>query len=355
MRPQRQSCYAIALGKDFREEKMRRRDVLRGSAALAGTLALAGGSQNPALAQASMTLKASDVHPPGYPTVAAVESLGKKLEQATNGRLTVQIFASMQLGGEKEAIEQAQVGALQLARVSVGTLGPVIDDLNVLNLPFLFRNTAHMQQVIDGAVGTELLDKVTANEKAGLIGLCWMDAGARSFYNTKHPIKSIADLKGLKVRVIGNPMFVDMANALGANGVSMGYDQVFSALQTGVIDGAENNPPSFVFDNHYQVAKNYTLTEHLIVPEVLVFSRKTWNSLSKDDQELLKKTTHEAQAEERVLWAAYEKQAMEKARANGVQVVETIDKQPFQDAVKPVWDKYGPRFAELIKRVQAAD
>jgi len=330
---------------------MRRRDVLCGTAALASTLALAGGATIPAFAQT--TLKASDVHPPGYPTVAAVESLGKKLEAATNGRLTVQIFASMQLGGEKEAIEQAQVGALQFARVSVGTIGPVIDDLNVFNLPFLFRNTAHMQKVIDGALGSELLDKVTANEKAGLVGLCWMDAGARSFYNTKHPIKSIADLKGLKVRVIGNPMFVDMANALGANGVAMGYDQVFSALQTGVIDGAENNPPSFVFDNHYQVAKNYTLTEHLIVPEILVFSRKSWDSLSKDDQALIKKFGGEAQAEERVLWAEYEKQAMDKARSGGVQIVETIDKQPFQDAVKPVWDKYGPRFSELVKRIQA--
>jgi tripartite ATP-independent transporter DctP family solute receptor len=330
---------------------MRRRDVLCGTAALASTLALAGGAPIPAFAQT--TLKASDVHPPGYPTVAAVESLGKKLEAATNGRLTVQIFASMQLGGEKEAIEQAQVGALQFARVSVGTIGPVIDDLNVFNLPFLFRNTAHMQKVIDGALGSELLDKVTANEKAGLVGLCWMDAGARSFYNTKHPIKSIADLKGLKVRVIGNPMFVDMANALGANGVAMGYDQVFSALQTGVIDGAENNPPSFVFDNHYQVAKNYTLTQHLIVPEILVFSRKSWDSLSKDDQALIKKFGGEAQAEERVLWAEYEKQAMDKARSGGVQIVETIDKQPFQDAVKPVWDKYGPRFSELVKRIQA--
>ena len=199
------------------------------------------------------------------------------------------MYASMQLGGEKEAIEQAQVGAIQFARVSVGAIGPVIDDLNVFNLPFLFRNTAHMQKVIDGPIGQELLDKVTANDKAGLVGLCWMDAGARSFYDTKHPIKSIADLKGLKVRVIGNPMFVDMVNALGANGVAMGYDQVFSALQTGVIDGAENNPPSFVFDNHYQVAKYYTLTEHLIVPEILVFSRKTWDTLSKADQDLLRK------------------------------------------------------------------
>src|SRR6201997_2061580 len=314
---------------------------------------LAGHLGTPALAQQKLALKASDVHPAGYPTVAAVESLGKKLEAATNGRLSEPMFAAMRLGGEKEAIERAQSGVIQQFCVSGGELGPVIDDLNVFNLPFLFRNTAHMQKVIDGAIGTELLDKVTANEKAGIIGLCWMDAGARSFYNTKHPVKSIADLKGLKVRVIGNPIFVDMANALGANGVAMGYDQVFSALQTGVIDGAENNPPSFVFDNHYQVAKNYTLTEHLIVPEVLVFSRKTWDSLSKDDQTLIRNFTREAQAEERVFWADYEKQAMDKARAGGVQIVESIDKQPFQDAVKPVWDKYGPRFSELVKRIQA--
>ena len=129
----------------------------------------------PAFAQQKLALRASDVHPEGYPTVAAVESLGKKLETATNGRLSVQMFAAMQLGGEKEAIEQAQLGAIQFARVSVGTLGPVIDDLNVFNLPFLFRNTGHMQKVIDGDIGTGLLDKVTSNDKAGLVALCWMD------------------------------------------------------------------------------------------------------------------------------------------------------------------------------------
>jgi tripartite ATP-independent transporter DctP family solute receptor len=222
--------------------------------ALAGTL----------FAQEKMVLKASDVHPDGYPTVAAIVSMGKKLEAATNGRLSVQMYPSMQLGGEKEAIEQAQVGALALARVSVGALGPVVDELNVFNLPYLFRNTAHMQKVIDGPIGQELLDKVSNNPKAGLIGLCWMDAGARSLYDTKKAIRNIDDLKGMKFRVMGNPMFVDMMNALGGNGVAMWYDQVFSALQTGVVDGAENNPPSFVFDNHYQVAKYYSLTEHLI-------------------------------------------------------------------------------------------
>src|SRR5438105_4409658 len=313
-----------------------RRNALRLGIAAVIVGAAASLPSGMALAQQKMVMKASDVHPVGYPTVVAVENMGKKLEKATNGRLSIQMFASMQLGGEKEAIEQAQVGAIQFARVSVGALGPVIDELNVFNLPFLFRNAAHMQQVIDGAIGQELLDKVTNNPKAGLVGICWMDAGARSVYDTKKPIKDIADLKGMKVRVMGNPMFVDMMNALGGNGVAMGYDQVFSALQTGVVDGAENNPPSFVFDNHYQVAKYYTLTEHLIVPEMLVFSRKSWDSLTKDDQALIAKFGSEAQQEERVLWMQYEKEALDKARAAGIQIVEVADKKPFQDAVKPV-------------------
>src|SRR5499425_416616 len=320
------------------------------TALMAGLAVLAAGS---AVAQQKLILKASDVHPAGYPTVVAVENLGKKLEKATNGRLSVQMLAAMQLGGEKEAIEQAQVGAIQIARVSVGALGPVIDDLNVFNLPFLFRNTAHMQKVIDGPIGQELLDKVTNNRNAGLVGLAWMDAGARSVYDTKKPIRSIADLKGLKVRVMGNPMFVDMMNALGGNGVAMGYDQVFSALQTGVVDGAENNPPSFVFDNHYQVAKYYTLTEHLIVPEMLFFSKRAFDGMSKDDQALILKFGKEAQQEERALWIKKEEDALAKMKAAGIEIIPVADKKPFQDAVKPVWDKYGAKYADIIKRIQA--
>ncbi len=330
---------------------MKTRILLFGALAFATAELISGGD---ALAQQKLVLKASDVHAAGYPTVVAVEDIGKKLEKATNGRVTVQMYPSMQLGGEKEAVEQAQVGAIAFARVSVGALGPVVDDLNVFNLPYVFRNTAHMQKVIDGPIGKELLDKVT-NSGKGLIGLCWMDAGARSFYNTKHPIKTMADLKGMKVRVMGNPMFVDMANSMGGNGVAMGYDQVFNALQTGVVDGAENNPPSFVFDNHYQVAKFYTIDEHLIVPEMLVFSKKIFDTMSKAEQDDLLKFSREAQFEERKLWVEYEKQAMDKARAAGIQIVEVsaADKKAFQDAVKPVWDKYGPKYAETVKRIQA--
>ncbi|HTP99675.1 MAG TPA: TRAP transporter substrate-binding protein, partial [Casimicrobiaceae bacterium] len=293
------------------------------------------------------------VHPEGYPTVAAIESMGKKLSAATNGRLSIQMYPSMQLGGEKEAIEQAQVGALAIARVSVGALGPVVDELNVFNMPYLFRSTAQMNKVIDGPIGQELLDDVTKNPKAGLVGLCWMDAGARSLYATKKAVYKIEDLKGMKFRVMGNPMFVDMMNALGGNGVAMGYDQVFNALQTGVVDGAENNPPSFVFDNHYTVAKFYTLDEHLIVPEIMVFSKKIWDTLSKEDQALIAKFAREAQQEERTLWLKYEKDAMDKARAAGTTIIPIADKKPFQDAVKPVWDKYGPKYADMIKRIQA--
>jgi tripartite ATP-independent transporter DctP family solute receptor len=320
----------------------------------AGTLAAATAfSAGTALAQQKLVLKASDVHAEGYPTVEAVENLGKKMEKATNGRVSVQMYPSMQLGGEKEAIEQAQVGAIAFARVSVGALGPVVDDLNVFNLPYVFRDTAHAQKVMDGEIGKELLDKVS-NSGKGIIGLCWMDAGARSFYDTKHPIKTMADLKGLKVRVMGNPMFVDMANSIGANGVAMGYDQVFTSLQTGVIDGAENNPPSFVFDNHYQVAKYYTIDEHLIVPEMLVMSKKIYDSMSKDEQALIMKYAREAQMEERKLWEKYEQQAMDKAKASGVQIIHisAAEKKKLQDAVKPVWDKYGPKYAAMVKRIQ---
>ena len=330
---------------------MRRRDFIKIGAGL-GAAGLATGFASPACAQAKMVFKASDVQPAGYPTVAATENLGKKLAEATNGRLSVQMYPSMQLGGEKETIEQTQIGAIQLLRVSAGTMGPIVDDINVVNMPFLFKSIAHSEKMMDGPIGQELLDKITASPNANLVALCWMNSGARSLYNSKHPIKSIEDIKGLKFRVIGNPIFIEMMNSLGGNGVAMGYDQVFSALQTGVIDGAENNPPSYVFSNHYTAAKYYSLTEHLVIPEVLVFSKRAWTNLSADDQNLLKNFAREAQFEERVLWNQYEQQAMEKAKAAGCQIVEIADKTPFQNAVKPVWDKYGPKYQDMIKRIQ---
>src|SRR5215475_6099065 len=327
---------------------MKRRDFLK----LSAGLGVAASLPPSAIAQSKAVFKAADVQPAGYPTVAAVESLGKKLAEATSGRLSVQTYPSAQLGAEKETIEQTQIGAIQMLRVSAGALGPIVDDVNVVNMPFLFKNTAHARKMMDGPIGQELLDKITANSNAGLVALCWMDSGARSIYNIKKPVKTVEDLKGLKIRVIGNPIFIDMMNALGGNGVAMGYDQEFSALQTGVIDGAENNPPSYVFSNHYTAAKYYSLTEHLIIPEVLAFSKRAWTALAPADQALIKKLAREAQMEERELWNKYELTAMEKAKAAGCEIVEISDKSPFQAAVKPVWDKYGPKYQDMIKRIQ---
>ncbi|HEY7239899.1 MAG TPA: TRAP transporter substrate-binding protein [Burkholderiales bacterium] len=301
-----------------------------------------------AAAQSKMVIKASDVHPPGYPNIVAMENMGKKLEKETNGRLTMQMYHSMQLGGEKEMIEQAQVGALQIARVSVGALGPIVDDLNVFNMPFIFRDENHMRKVIDGPIGDELLAKVTASP-ARLVGLGWMDAGTRNVYASK-PITKPADLKGLKMRTMGNPLFVETMNAMGGNGVPLGYNELYSALQTHIVDGAENNPPSMLTANHYQIVKVYSLTGHLIIPEMFVFSKASWDKLSKEDQALIRKHSREVQMEQRVLWDKYVGEAEAKLKAAGVQFV-PADKAAFFKATQPIRDKYGAKYADLQKRV----
>lgn len=329
---------------------MNRRNFFWLGAATAVALTCFAGSS--ALAQQKLVLKATDVHALGYPTVEAVVRMGKKLEQATNGRLSVQMFPSMQLGGEKEMIEQAQVGALAMARISVGPMGPIVPELNVFNLPFMFRDTAHMEKVIDGPIGDEMLKKLSDHPTANLIGLCWMNAGTRSVYNSKKPVRTIDDLKGLKIRMMGNPVFVDTMNALGGNGVAMGYDQLINALQTGVVDGAENNYPSYANGQHYRYAKHYSTTEHLMIPEILVFSKKIWQTLSKADQDLIMKLAKEAQQEQRKLWYEMEEKSLKQMKDAGVEIIRITDKKPFQAAVKPVWDKYGAEHKSLIDRIQ---
>ncbi len=328
---------------------MKRRTLLAGASAVLASTAF---SRAPAWAQQKIVLKATDVHPLGYPTVEAVVRMGKKLESATGGRVSIQMYPSMQLGGEKEMIEQAQVGALAIARISVGPMGPLVPELNVFNLPFMFRDNAHMEKVIDGPIGDELLKKLSDHPTAALIGLCWMNAGSRNVYNSKKPIKSVEDLKGLKIRMMGNPVFVDTMNSLGGNGVAMGYDQLVSALQTGVVDGAENNEPSYETGQHYRYAKYYSLTGHLMIPELLVFSKRIWATLSKDDQALIQKFARETQQEQRKLWYDMEQKSVAKMKEVGVEMNDVADKKPFQAAVKPVWDKYGAQQAVLIGRIQ---
>ena len=324
-----------------------RRTLMAGAAAAVATAAF-----TVALPAAAQTvLKAADVHPPGYPNVVAVENLGKKLEAATNGKYKLQMFPAGVLGSEKEMIEQAQIGALQIARISLGPMGPVVPDVNVFNMPFVFRDEAHMRAVIDGPIGKELLDKITASP-ARLVALGWMDSGSRSLY-TKKEIKTPADLKGLKIRVMGNPLFVDTLNAMGGNGITMGHNDTFSALQTGVVDGAENNPPTLFTANHYTTGvKFYTQTTHLIIPEIFVMSKVTWDKMTKDEQALVQKFAREAQMEQRALWDKSVADYSGKLKAAGIQFV-SVDKKPFYEATAPVRAKYGAQYADLIKRIEA--
>lgn len=309
---------------------------------LAGLLTVSANAQN-------IVMKAHDTHPAGYPTVVAVENMGKKLDAATNGRIKFQMFPGAVLGQEKEAVEQVQLGAIQIARISLGVIGPIVPEVNVFNMPFVFRDEAHMRNVIDGAVGDDLLAKINASP-AKLVALGWMDGGSRSLY-TKKPVKTPADLKGIKVRMMGNPLFVDTMNAMGGNGISMAYGEVFSALQTGVIDGAENNPPSLFTSNHYTTGtKYYAQTNHLIIPEIFVMSKITWDKLTDADKALVKKVSREAQLEQRGLWDKSVADYTGKLKAAGIEFV-AVDQKLFFDATAPVRAKYGAQLSDLMKRV----
>ena len=315
-------------------------------------LALSVAALLPATAMAqNIVLKSHDTHPAGYPTVEAIVSMGKKLDAATAGRIKIQTFPGAVLGQEKEAVEQTQLGAIQIARISLGVMGPVVNEVNVFNMPFVFRNEAHMRAVIDGPIGQEILDKVTASP-AKLVGLGFMDGGSRSLYTKKKVIKP-EDLKGQKVRMMGNPLFIDTMNAMGGNGIGMAYGEVFTALQTGVIDGAENNPPSYFTANHFSTpAKFYAQTNHLIIPEIFVMSKVAWEKLTPADQALIKKLSREAQLEQRSLWDKAVTENVTKLKAAGVEFV-AVDQKLFFDATAPVRAKYGEKLLDLMKRVEA--
>lgn len=316
---------------------------------IAACAALAAWGAVPLTAHAQTVLRAADVHPAGYPNVVAIENLGKKLDAATNGRYKVQMFPGGVLGSEKEMVEQTQVGAIQIARISLGVVGPVVPDVNVFNMPFVFRDEAHMRKVIDGPIGDELLLRIT-NSPARLVALGWMDAGSRSLY-TKKAVRQMSDLKGQKIRMMGNPLFVDTMNAMGGNGISMGHNEVFGALQTGVIDGAENNPPTLFTSNQYTAGiKYYTLTNHLIIPEIFVMSKITWDKMAPADQALVKKFAREAQLEQRAMWDKSVAEYTGKLKAAGIEFI-PIDNKPLYDATAPVRVKYGAAYAELIKRI----
>ena len=261
------------------------------------------------------------------------------------------VFPGGQISGdEKVVIEQVKIGAIAIARVSSGALGSFNPQLNVFALPFLFDSKDHMWAFLNGAAGQKMLADLAPS---GFVGLCWYDGGARSFY-ANYPLNTIDDLKGKKFRVMPNASLVKMVEAMGASAVPMGAGQVFSAIQTGVIDGAENNAPSLISFNHYQVAKYYMLDEHLRLPEVLFMSKIVWDKLSKDQQAAIRKAAVETVDFQRKKWDAYEIEALNKIKAEGEIVVEIKDKTPFKNAVKQLLAEESPKYAETLKAIEAA-
>jgi tripartite ATP-independent transporter DctP family solute receptor len=321
------------------------RAALLGSAALALS-ALAVHAQD-------RVLRSSDTHPDGYPTVEAVKYMGELIEERTDGRIGVEVFHSAQLGEEKDTIEQTRFGVIDMNRVSLGPFNNLIPETTVVSLPYIFRSVDHMHKVMDGEIGEEIK---AAFEPHGLIALAYYDSGARSFYNNEKPIDSVDDLAGMKFRVMQSDVFVDMVNTFGANATPMPYGEVYSAIETGVIDGAENNFPSYQTSGHSEVAKYFTLDEHLIVPEVLVISKTTWDALTPEDQEIVRQAAEESVAKQRELWTAAEEAAKAAVIAAGAEISE-IDKQPLIDAMGPIYDKYAntPELKDLVERIKAVE
>ncbi|MCB1341682.1 MAG: TRAP transporter substrate-binding protein [Pseudooceanicola sp.] len=318
-------------------------------AALLASVAMAGASQ-----ACERTLRSSDTHPDGYPTVEAVKAMGKMLEEKTGGKLCIEVFFGAQLGEEKDSIEQTQFGVIDLDRVSLGPFNNIVPETQIPSLPYIFRSTEHMHHVMDGPIGQEILDAFQPHD---LVGLAFYDGGSRSFYNSQHPIKSMEDLKGMKFRVMQSDIFVDMVSALGANATPMPYGEVYSSIQTGVIDGAENNPPSYESSGHFEVAKYLTLDEHLIVPEILVMSKKTFDSLSAEDQAAVKEAAMASNAVMHDLWVKREAASMEKVKAAGTEVITQIDKTPFMEAMAPVYQKYvtSEKLKKMVEDIQATE
>ena len=319
---------------------------------LASTLAAGAFALSVGLASSqTVTLRSADTHPDGYPTVEAVRFMGQLIEQRTSGRYKVQIFAASTLGQEKDTIEQTRFGVIDMNRINMAPLNNLIPETNVPGLPFVFRSVAHMRKVMDGPIGEEILK---AFEAHGMVGLAYYDSGARSFYNSKRPVTKLEDLKGLKIRVQQSDMFIALVNALGANATPMPFGEVFSALQTGVIDGAENNWPSYESTRHFEVAKNYSETEHSMTPEVLVMSKRSWDKLTPADQAIFRQAAKDSVAKMRELWEAREKASEAAVKAKGAMITK-VDKAPFIAAMKPVYDRFvtDAKLKDLLARIQA--
>ena len=302
------------------------------------------------LAQAT-EFRSSDIHPDDYPTVLAVRYMGDLVSKRTNGRHSIKVYAKSALGIEKDTIEQTKLGAIAMTRVNSAPMNNVCPETTVPTMPFLFHSKEHMRQVLDGPIGQEILNACAAQ---GFIGLAFYDSGARSIYTAKKPVKTLADMKGLKVRVQQSDLWVSLLEAMGANATPMPFGEVYTALKTGLIDAAENNYPSYESSRHFEVAKYFSKTEHSMAPELLLFSKRVWDTLTPEDQKIFREAAKESVVYMRKLWDEREEKSLATVKAGGAQIIE-VDKAPFQAAMKPVYDKFltDPKLKAMVTRIQA--
>jgi tripartite ATP-independent transporter DctP family solute receptor len=298
--------------------------------------------------------RTADTQNEDYPTVQALRYMGSLIAEKSGGRHQIQVFHSHQLGEEKETIEQTRAGAIDINRTNVALIGTFVPAMNVLAMPFLFRSIEHLQKVLDGPIGSEILGSF---EPYGFVGLAFYDSGARSIYNSVRPVHTIADIKGLRIRVQQSQLMSDMVRALGGEPIELPYGQVLTGLATKLIDGAENNWPSFVTTDHYKYAGYYTLTEHTMSPEVLVMSLKAWTSLSAEDRTIFRDAAIQSSRFMREKWKDLEERSRQQAKAAGVTIVTGFDRKPFEEAMAPIYQnaQRDPAVAELIARIRKVE
>jgi len=300
-------------------------------------------------------LRGWNIHVEDYPVSIAMESFASEIAEKTDGELTAKVYHNAVLGDQPDAIEQVRLGVIDFGEFNLGPMGQAVPETNVTALPFIFKSVPQMYALMDGEVGDAIGEGMKAK---GIVPLGWYAAGARSFYNSKHPINTPADVEGLKVRVMSNDLFVNMVQAMDGNATPMAFGEVYQSIKTGVVDGAENNSPSYESTNHYEVAKYFSLTEHLIIPECLCMSLKSWEKLSEDQQQIVMDAGHASALMQRDLWAEREAASMETIEAAGTEVNTVEDKAPFQEAMGPVYEAFlqeNPGLTDLVNMIREAD
>ncbi|PHU33913.1 TRAP transporter substrate-binding protein [Pseudobutyrivibrio ruminis] len=285
-----------------------------------------------------------------YPTTQGDKKFAELVYERTNGRIKIEVMCDAKMGSEREVINQMKYGGIAFARVSTSQLAEVIPDMNVLLLPYLYNDSEHMWRVLEGDIGDEFLAKA---DEYDLVGLSWYDAGARNFYSTDKPITSVEDCAGMKIRVQESAMMSDMVSALGATPVEVTYSEVYSALEKGTVDGAENNWPSYQAMGHNKLAKYYTIDEHIRVPEMQVCSKVVWEMLDSADQKIIEECAKESAVYERKLWTERENLSKQIAIENGTQVIylDVEEKQKFRDAMSEVYKKYCSDDMDLVEKI----